>query len=344
VPVPGNILAGHLNSDGHSDLVVASAKERSVRVFVNDGRGRFTPAAAQPVRLSFFPAEVTLGDLNGDGKLDLGIADHDSYLIRLFLGDGKGGFAAAETPAVMTSDGRRPHTHGLVFHDVNADRKLDLLAVNSEDDNVSVLLGNGRGGFAPVEGSPFRVGRSPYPLTIEDMDGDAKLDLLTPNVEGGDVSILVGDGRGHFAPSGWSPVNVGDRGYFIATGDFNQDNRPDFVVSHDDSTRISVWLDNGLQGFQRAPTSPLDIGNRGFQVAVVDINQDSRMDLVVASNTCVTVMLGDGRGNFSGAPGSPFSVGKGTWRLAIADFNGDDKPDVASANLESDTVTILFAR
>lgn len=344
VPGPGDVRTADLNGDRHADLVVTSGKERSIIVFLNDGEGRFGPAGKSPLRLSFHPGGIALGDLNEDGNLDLGIANHDSYLITLFLGDGKGGFGAGPKSPVASAKGGHPHTHDLVFHDVNNDRKLDLLTVNSDDDDVSVLLGDGTGRFIPANGSPFRVGRSPYPLAIGDVDGDASGDLLAPNVEGGDVSILLGDGRGHFAPSSFSPLKVGDRGYFVASGDLNNDTRLDFVVSHDDSTRISVWLNKGAQGFQAAPASPIEITDRAFQVAIADMDKDSKMDLVLATNTSVTVMLGDGRGDFSPAPGSPFPAGRGTWRMALDDLNSDGKADVVCSNLESDTVTILIAR
>jgi len=340
---PGNLKAADLNGDRHPDLIVSSGKERNIRIFLNDGRGRFRPSEPT-IRLDFAPGEIALGDLNADGFVDLGIANHDSYSVTLLMGNGKGGFAASPNSPVSTSEAGNPHTHDLVFYDVNEDRKLDLLAVNNDDDNVSVLLGDGRGGFARSEGSPFRVGRGPYPLAIGDVDGDRKPDLLTPNVEGGDVSILAGDGRGRFAPSGLPTLKVGDRGYFIAAEDLDKDGRLDFVISHDDSTRISVWLNKGPQGFHPAPASPLNIDNRAFQVAIVDMDRDSKMDLVAASDTCLTVMLGDGRGNFSAASGSPFPAGRGTWRLAADDFNGDGKLDVACSNLESDSVTILIAR
>jgi len=343
VPAPGNLAAGDLNGDGYPDLVVTSGKEQSITILVNDGRGRFNSASNSPLRLRFNPGEIALGDVNGDGNLDLGVATHDSYVISLFAGDGKGGFKPTPDSPVSTRQGRRPHTHDLVFRDLNEDRKLDVLTVNSDDGTVSVLLGDGAGNFAPADSSPFAVGRSPYPLAIGDIDGDGKLDLLVPNVEDGDVSIMLGDGRGHFVPSGFSPLKAGTRGYFIAPGDLNNDSRLDFVVSHDDSTEVSVWLNKGGQGFQAAPISPLELNNRAFQVAVVDMNKDSKLDLVLASNTSVTVMLGDGRANFSAASGSPFPAGKGTWRLAVADLNNDAKRDVVCSNLESDTVTILIA-
>jgi len=85
-------MAGDLNGDPNPDLVVSSSKEQSIRIFLNDGRGRFSQGSQSPIRLRFSPGEMALGDLNADGNLDLGIANHGSYAITLFMGDGKGGF------------------------------------------------------------------------------------------------------------------------------------------------------------------------------------------------------------------------------------------------------------
>jgi len=78
---------------------------------------------------------------------------------------------------------------------VNGDGKLDLVTANNEDDDVLVLLGDGNGGFARAPGSPFPVGRSPYPIGLADVNGDGKLDVFAPNSRPvvRTVTILLGD-------------------------------------------------------------------------------------------------------------------------------------------------------
>jgi len=84
---------------------------------------------------------------------------------------------------------------------VDGDGKLDLVTANNEDDDVSVLLGDSKGGFARAPGSPFPVGRSPYPIELADVNGDGKLDVVAPNSGPGrrTVTVLLGDGRGAFS-------------------------------------------------------------------------------------------------------------------------------------------------
>jgi hypothetical protein len=342
---PQNIAVGDVNHDGKPDLVVACAKGH-VAVLLGDGKGGFAPAPGTPVKLAIRPGEMALGDVNGDGHLDLALADHDLYAVTVLLGDGKGGFAPAPGSPFAMKQGEHPHTHGLALVDVNGDGALDLLTVNNDDNDVAVLLGDGKGGFRPAPGSPFAVGPSPYPLAVGDVNGDGRPDIITPSSKPGErtVTVLLGDGRGGFKPAPGSPVATAGQAYFVALGDVNGDGRPDLVVAHNDDGRVTVLLGDGRGGFRPAPSSPVDLGSRAWGVVVADVNRDGKPDLVAATGDAVRVLLGDGRGSFRAAPGSPFAAGKGAWRLAVADLNGDGKLDVAATGVESDRVTVLLGR
>ena len=90
---------------------------------------------------------------------------------------------------------------------------LDVATSNNNGNSVSVLLGDGRGAFRPAPGSPFRVGRAPYPLDVADFNADGKPDIATPDVNGDTVTVLLGNGRGAFAPGPGSPYRVDGRPY-----------------------------------------------------------------------------------------------------------------------------------
>jgi hypothetical protein len=353
-PAPGSPIAvaggaetlavGDVNGDGKPDLVVVSKKNQTA-VLLGDGRGGFRPAPGSP-----FPhggTEVGLGDINGDGRLDIALGDHDSYAVVVLLGDGQGRFAPAPGSPIAGKDGQHPHTHGVVLADFNGDGKVDMAIGNSEDGDVAVLLGDGRGGFTRARGSPFPVGPSPYPFAVGDVNADGRADIVSPNSgpKNRTVSVLLGDGRGGFRPAAGSPFATSVAGpYHVALGDLNGDAKVDIVATHDDSNKVSILLGDG-RGFRPAPNSPLDVGGQRVGGLVVkDVNGDGRADLVLAAADAVRVLLGDGRGAFQPAPGSPFAAGKGVWRLAVADMNGDGKPDVAAAGFESNCVTILLGR
>jgi hypothetical protein len=340
---PETLAVGDVNNDGKPDLVIVCAKGPCV-VLLGDGTGRFRPAPGGP--LNHGGTELDLGDVNGDGRLDLVLAHHDSYAVAVLLGDGRGGFAPAPGSPFAARDGQHPHTHGLALVDANGDGRLDVITANNDDDDIAVLLGDGRGGFQRAPGSPFPAGPSPYPFAVGDVNGDGRPDVVVPNsgTKNRTVTVLLGDGRGGFRPAPGSPVATANGPYHTALGDVNGDGRPDVVATHDDSNLASVLLGDGRGGFRPAPGSPFDLGGRAGGIVAMDVNGDGKADLVAAVGTDVRVLLGDGRGSFQAAPGSPYASGKGTWRLVVADLTGDGKPDVAVTNFEGNSVAILLGR
>ncbi|MFN0123177.1 MAG: FG-GAP repeat domain-containing protein, partial [Blastocatellia bacterium] len=130
-------------------------------------------AMAQNYGVGNDPRAAAVGDLNGDGKLDLAVANANiSDNVSILLGDGAGGFVPATPPTVAT--GNDPF--GIVAADFNRDGKLDLATANNNlSATVSVLLGNGDGTFAAAQS--FAAPQSPWRLSAGDLNGDGKLDL-----------------------------------------------------------------------------------------------------------------------------------------------------------------------
>jgi hypothetical protein len=340
-----------VNHDGKPDLVVASGRDRSISVLLGQGDARFRAAVGGPVKLPDGPNEIVLEEINGDGKLDLAITNHDSYAVMFLLGDGNGGFAFAPNSPIVMKEGQKPHTHGLAAGDVNGDGKLDLVTVNSNpDSDVSVVLGDGRGGFTRAPGSPFAVGSSPYPGALADVNSDGHLDIIATTTDRSRsqpatsraLTILFGDGRGGFRRS-QAPLRTAHP-WFVAVSDVNGDRKADLVATHAERSELTVLVGDGRGVFTETNGSPFDLGHAAWHVAIADVNRDGKADAIAAAGDGVRVMLGDGRGGFRRAPGSPFGTGKGTWRLAVGDVNGDGKPDVATSNLESNNVTVLLGQ
>src|SRR4051812_38100178 len=155
----GRPQVGDCNHDGNLDVVISGqgapdAEGKStgrVVVLLGDGRGGLKPAGA-PIPIERAGLKLALGRIDGDRHLDLLVAAHDTYAVHVLLGDGRGGFQPAPGSPVGAGAGTRPHTHDLVAGDVNGDGRLDAVTVNADDNNVSVLLGDGTGRFAPSRG------------------------------------------------------------------------------------------------------------------------------------------------------------------------------------------------
>ena len=130
------------------------------------------------------PFSVTLGDVNGDGKLDIVATNSDpTNSISVLLGNGNGTFAAQTTFATETNP------LSVTLGDVNGDGKLDIVTANYGGNNTSVLLGNGNGTFAAQ--TTFATGFSPYFVTLGDVNADGRLDILTANNSADNVSVLI---------------------------------------------------------------------------------------------------------------------------------------------------------
>jgi hypothetical protein len=234
------IVAVDLNGDGYPDVAVANNGGSNVGVILNDGTG----ALLAPVNyaLSKPATDIALADLNADGKLDL-IALQQCGCVAVMLGNGDGTFGAESDVSV----GNSPFQ--LAVGDLNGDGKLDLaITIWDTTQGLQVVLGNGDGTFqtasavypTSLQGTTY----NPYPAYIKllDLDGDGHLDAIYTNSNYGTVGIMYGVGDGTF----YDPVEYPAGGYSVglALADVNGDGAVDAVTTGDDTSQVSVLLNN----------------------------------------------------------------------------------------------------
>ncbi len=292
------------------------------------------------------PDAVVAGDFNGDARPDLAIANGGDSTITILLNNGSGSFVPASGSPITFGKGEQSPV-GIAAADFNGDGHLDLAAVNSATNDVTILLGNGDGTFTEAASSPIGVGTSPSGIVTGDFNGDGRADFAVTNFADNTVSVFLGDGAGGFIEATGSPIALGGSATgpsAIVAADFNSDGHLDLAIADKTSNSVTVLLGKGDGTFTEAANSPFAVGASPVAIAAADFDGDTRSDLAIVNSgdNTASVFIGNGDGTFVAAPGSPLATGTSPLALASADFNVDGRADLVVANSASNSVSIFL--
>lgn len=261
----GEMVVGDFNGDGYPDIAVidvagSSMLSSSVGVILNDGTGNFKPAVTYALSGYSF-AGIAVGDLNGDGNLDLVVPYNWSSGVAVLLGVGDGTFTqppdvplGTPTPAQCSGIYAGQFCPAAVtLADVDGDGKMDIIATldSGLGQDIVILPGTGTTGHVPSFGTPIYLASSlqynPYGsgpgtagIQALDIDGDGNLDLVYANAWYGTVGVLYGAGGGKFYDPVEYPVAGGP--WRLSVGDINNDGAKDVVVSNSMFNGVTVLL------------------------------------------------------------------------------------------------------
>lgn len=337
-----SIALGDIDGDGDLDLVYGRTDqvfEAPNLLLRNNGSGAFEDVTATQM-----PANndgtfaVVLGDVDGDGDLDLICGNSTLYSgaqNRFYLNDGTGTFSDA-TASHMPIDNEA--TYDLVIGDVDNDGDLDLICGNggnlSVDRQDRLYLNNGSGVFADVTATQMPVdSEGTTSLAFCDIDSDGDLDLICA----GKDRLYVNDGAGTFTDATSTQLpTIHHQGSCIAIGDVDGDSDPDILFGGRSVNLL--FLNDGSGTFILAPWAQLPTGRiTSSAIALSDIDLDGDLDVVIGdegngSGGQNRLWWNDGNGLFTDASAKlPARLGS-TWAIAVADIDGDLEPDLVVGN------------
>jgi hypothetical protein len=276
-------------------------------------------------------ANVSLGDLDNDGHLDLVLVKgrHWPLLDPVLIGDGTGSFL----PARPLGDIPDRSYSGLLV-DMDRDGDLDVVISNDDPDPKRVYLNDGTGYFEV--GSNF--GRPEWPtryVSVGDLNGDSLPDVVLANRTGDDSGfnyVCFGEGHGRFSDDcvGFARESATS----ITLADFNGDGWTDLAVPHREGGQSHIYLNDGSGGFeQRIPFGPPDAAIRTAEA--VDLDADGVLDFVAIDERRGPVMYaGRAEGGYDDAV--PLgNTGPTPYAIKVADLDRDGRPDVIVGYVES---------
>lgn len=301
------------------------------------GTRTFQLAANIPIRQSGEGLIQTYGayagDLDRDGSPDLSLPNETSADVRVLRNDGCGTFGPF-TIYPLTRGGKPSTNEG---QDYNSDGWIDLAVGNINANSVSILMGDGLGGYLPAVHYPS--GSGTRGLAVLDLEADGDVDIVTANRVSSNLAIHRNTGNGTFAPS----TLFEGGGQFetaVAAGDANNDGVADLWVGCYGSRTITLLLGDGAGSFTLAATAP--VTGQPWMIVVADFDRDGNLDAATSNSTGDNVAIVRGNGAGGLLPASHANVG--TFPLAIdaGDLDGDGAHDLVASNYASSSFTVLW--
>jgi hypothetical protein len=347
------IAIGDLNGDKKPDVVVTNENNGAI-IYLNQGSGTFAESSTINGVPMGSTGNVLLADINNDKKLDIILVDSFGDLFT-FLGKGTGVFSTG--PAYPLQSCNDCGNFLALVGDFNNDGTLDLFDTNGGSTST-VALGRGDGSFQTTQLFNYNTNITALNIAVADFNGDGFADVaesLQCCNNKGDIGIVLGSSHGALSTTTTNVV-AGCANYntvwWVATGDVNNDGKADLVATLGDSTQpgcqnhmVAVLTGKGTGKFNAAKYYATGSTAQEFEVYLVDVNGDGKLDIVIENvDGTISVLLNKGTGTYgtatvitSIAALSPFSN-----LMTFADFNGDGKMDIAVAASPSGGVTSVY--
>ncbi len=319
---PSDVALGDIDGDLDIDVVVTNLGDGDATIYRNDGAGVLTNRLDVALTINVFatpePRAVALGDIDGDGDLDLVVVRSDTDDIAYRKNNGAGTFNSVQTLSVENEPS------DVALGDLNGDGDMDIVVTNEASNTVTVRLTNGAGGFL-LSGTNYLAANQPRALKLADVNGDTILDLIVVTYAGtGSVAVRLGTGTGSFGASTATPA--AGHSVALAVEDLDNDGDRDIVVANEDYGTISIFPNNSDGTL--AMRTDFDGSFSPSSILAHDFDNDGDRDIAVTSAAADKVVVASNTG--AGAVSQPIQIILYVEPDApvLADIDGDADLDI----------------